>query len=172
MRTSKIRLKSKNEQQLIAPTELLLPLNVFVNLTNLLEFSEELFNEFNERRQARGEQVDFVRFFEISLLNSRIIKSADAHNAVQLDQMGKKSPYWIDLIVTASPMVISILKCLLEQNEEIILQRLIVQLNRIPAFQNIEDEKQKISLAKRIIRNTKRILDFVLITIDNDFENN
>jgi hypothetical protein len=168
----KIQLKSKNEKQLIAPTELLLPLNAFVNLTNLLEFSKELFNEFNERRLARGEEVDFARFFEISLLNSRTIKSADAHNAVQLDQMGKKSPYWLDLIITVSPLVPSVLKLLLEQNQDIIMPRLIELLNKIPSFRDINDDDKKMQLAMKVIRSMNRILDLVNIIIDNDYDNN
>jgi hypothetical protein len=168
----KIKIKSKNENQLIPPTELLLPLNKFINLTNFLEFTEDLYDEFSERRQARGEQVDFTRFFDMSLLNSRIIKSSALHNCVQLDKMEKKSPYWVDLIITVSPLVPNVLKLLLEQNQNIIEPGLIKMLNKIPSIRDIKDDEQKKKLARKVITAMNRILDLVSIIIENEYDNN
>jgi hypothetical protein len=86
--------------------------------------------------------------------------------------MGKKSPYWLDLIITVSPLVPSVLKLLLEQNQDIIMPRLIELLNKIPSFRDINDDDKKMQLARKVVRSMNRILDLVNIIIDNDHDNN
>jgi hypothetical protein len=69
-------------------------------------------------------------------------------------------------------LVPSVLRLLLEQNQDIIMPRLIELLNKIPSFRDINDDDKKIQLAMKVIRSMNRILDLVNIIIDNDYDNN
>jgi hypothetical protein len=160
----KIRIISKNEKELIHPSELLLPLNSLVNLINFLENVEDEYKKYESSPRVNKDQSDFQRFIEFRLQYSRHrIKSIGDNNCVTIKAMSKKSPYWVDLVITASPYVIQMLNLLIDHNQEELNRRLAIILDRTGLF----DESKNQLIVKKIIRNLQLITKIVSITIEN-----
>jgi hypothetical protein len=166
----KIRLTSINNENLIHPSELLLPVNGITNLLNLLENFEQINDEYLSRQSLRNEEPNLVRFIELRLHESRHrIYSNQERNAVLIDSMSKKSPYWIDLLLNVSPYVLEILRVLIETNENEIEDLLFSMLSKFDWFNSKTLEEQR-SIVRSIIRNIKFILGFVRISYKNGVE--
>jgi hypothetical protein len=165
-----VRLTSLNEDELIQPSELLLPLNGFINLINQTQEFDTLYNEYQQRQLARNNVPDFNRYLSVRFFENkhRIITSSEK-DYVMLKAMSKKSPYWVDLIVNASPYIIKAIQIIIETHENELEVKLSQVLNHLIWFSNLT-VKQKNDLIKSIIRNTRAILRFVKIFID--FNNN
>jgi hypothetical protein len=152
---NKIRLTSINNVSLIHPSELLLPVNSITNLVNLLE--------------------DFETAHESNLLihrlqeNRRIIYNNQERNAVLIESMSKKSPYWIDFVLNVSPFVLDILHLLIETHENEIEDKLHAFLSKFEWFNSKTLEEQK-EIIKSITRNIRFILRFVRISFKNEDE--
>jgi hypothetical protein len=58
----KIRLTSINNENLIHPSELLLPVNGITNLVNLLENFEKINDEYLSRKRLRRKEQTFLEF--------------------------------------------------------------------------------------------------------------
>jgi hypothetical protein len=160
----KIRIISKNEKELIHPSELLLPLNSLVNLINLLENIEVEYKKYEMRPRMRNSKPDFQFFIQSRLLESRHrIKSISDNNCVTIKAMSKKSPYWVDLVITASPYVIEMLNLLIDHNQEELSSRLVTILDRIRLFDNSKNQL----VAKYTIRSFQLITRYVSISIDH-----
>jgi hypothetical protein len=165
-----VRLTSLNEDELIQPSELLLPLNGFVNLINQMQDFDILYNEYQQRQLARNNQPDFNRYVSFRFFeNKHRINVRNEQNHVMIKAMNKKSPYWVDLIVNASPYIIKAIQIIIETHENELEVKLSQVLNHLNWFSNLTVE-QKNDLIKRIISNTRSILKFVKIVID--FTNN
>jgi hypothetical protein len=163
----KIRLTSINNESLIHPSELLLPVNGITNLLNLLENFEQINNEYLSRQRLRSHEPNLVRFIEFRLNESRNrIYSNQERNAVMIESMSKKSPYWIDLVLNVSPYVLEILRVLIETNENEIEDLLISMFSKFGWFNSKTLEEQR-AIAKSIIRNITLILRFVRISFKN-----
>jgi hypothetical protein len=161
----KIRLNSKNYENTIHPSELLLPLNGLTNLVNLLESIDDQYSEYVSRRVQRNEEPDFAEFIEFQLNYRRnIISNNKEKNAVMIQAMSKKSPYWVDLILNVSPLVLQILGLLIETHDEDIEDKLMEFLNNFSWF-NALSEDQKRRIVRAIIKNIRLILQFVSIDI-------
>jgi hypothetical protein len=162
----KIRIISKNDEELIHPSELLLPLNSLVNLINLLDSLEREYKEYESRLKMRNSESDFQRFIQSKLLHSRHhIKATDDKNCVSIKAMSKNSPYWVDLLITASPYVIQMIRVSITVNANSIENEIIRQLNAISKFQELSDAA-KLRIAKSILKKVKWILTFIEISID------
>jgi hypothetical protein len=162
----KIRIISKNEKELIQPSELLLPLNSLVNLINLLENAEDEYKKYESSHRVNKDRSDFQHFIEFRLQQSRHhIKAVNDNNCVTIKAMSKKSPYWVDLVITASPHVIQIIRILIAENSNSIENEIIRKLNAISKFQELSDA-DKLRIAKSILKKVKWILTFIEISID------
>jgi hypothetical protein len=114
----KIRLTSITNESLIHPSELLLPVNGVTNLVNLLENLEQINDEYLSRQRLKNQESDLVRFLELRLYENRYrIYSNQERNAVLMESMSKKSPYWIDLVLNVSLYVLDILHLVIEAHE-------------------------------------------------------
>jgi hypothetical protein len=165
-----IRLTSINNENLIHPSELLLPVNGITNFVNLLENFEQINDEYLSRQRLRNQEPNLVRFIELRLHESRHrIYSNQERNAVLIDSMSKKSPYWIDLALNVSPYVLEILRVLIETNENEIEDLLISMLSKFDWFNSKSFEEQR-AIVRSIIRNIKFILGFVRISFKDDNE--
>jgi hypothetical protein len=161
-----IRINSKNEKELIHPSELLLPLNGMVNLINFLENVEDEYKKFESRSRMRNDQFDFDRFIKSRLRFSRHhIKTFNDNNCVTIKAMSKKSPYWVDLVIGVSPYVIETLNCLIERNHEDLTNKLVQLWNKVPVLNRVSD---KHSYAGEIIRCFLLISRYVNISIDRN----
>jgi hypothetical protein len=163
-----IRLHSINHENTIHPSELLLPLNGLTNLINLLERIDDTYSEYILKRNQRNEEPDFARFIEIHLnYRNYHINSNRENDSVMIESMSKKSPYWMDLILNVSPLVLQIFKVLTETHGDEIEDKLMRLLNNFSWFNKLsEDQKRRIIRA--IIRSIKLILLFVNINFLND----
>lgn len=159
----KVRLNSINHENTIHPSELLLPLNGLTNLVNLLESIDDQYSEYVSRRVQRNEDPDFAEFIEFRLNYRRnIISNNQEKNAVMIQAMSKKSPYWIDLILNVSPLVLQILELLIETYDDDIEDKLMEFLEKFSWF-NALSEDQKRRIIRAIIRGIRMILRFVTI---------
>jgi hypothetical protein len=163
-----IRLNSIDNKNTIHPAELLLPLNGLTNLINLLERIDDTYSEYILKRNQRNEEHDFARFIEFRLnYRNYHINSNRENDSVMIESMSKKSPYWIDLILNVSPLVLQIFESLTETHGDEIEDKLMRLLNNFSWFNKlIEDQKRRIIRA--IIRSIKLILLFVNINFLND----
>jgi hypothetical protein len=164
----KIRLNSKNHEDTIPSSELLLPLNGLTNLVNFLETIDDTYSEHVLRQNQRSQETDFVKFIELRLNDrQKFIYRNQENNSVMIQAMSKKSPYWVDLILNVSPLVLQIIDVLIETHDDKIEDKLIQLLNNFSWFNKLtEDQKRRI--ARAIIRNIRLILRFVTIDFDND----
>lgn len=151
----KIRLTSINNENLIHPSELLLPVNGITNLVNLLKNFE-----------TAHESKDSIHRIQD---NRRIIYNNQESNAVLIESMSKKSPYWIDFVLNVSPFVLDILNLLIETHENEIEDKLLAFLSKFEWFNSKTPEEQK-EIIKSIIRNIRFILRFVRISFKNEDE--
>jgi hypothetical protein len=166
----KIRLTSINNENLIHPSDLLLPVNSFTNLVNLFENLEEIQTDYLTRQTLRNQEHNFLRFFERRLMESRHrIYSNQESNAVLIESMNKKSPYWIDLALNVSPFVLDVLHILIESNENEIGDKLIAILSKFKWFNSKTPDEQR-AIVRSIFRNFKFIIRFVRISFSNDEE--
>ncbi len=157
----KIRLTSISEEHLIKPSELLLPLNSLVNFVNFLEDIDLQFTSYTNYCNSRNISVDSIKFFEQkmnSTLKNHIFKNDN--NYVMLEAMSKKSPYWVDLIINASPFIIQAILLIIEENENIEEKLLRFLNNNFSFFSNLSEPDKKVYI-KNIIRIIKWILTFV-----------
>jgi hypothetical protein len=166
----KIRLTSIIIESLIHPSELLLQVNGFTNLVNLLENLEQINDEYLSRQRLKNQEPDLVKFFELRLYESRHrIYGNKERNSVMIESMSKKSPYWIDLVLNVSPYVLDILHLVIEAHENETEDKLISILSKFDWF-NSKTTQEKIAIVKSFIRNFKFILRFVRISFKNDNE--
>lgn len=166
----RVRLTSNKNEELIHPSELLLPLNSLVNLINLLENFENLYDEYTHKQDQNNINFDFAKTFERRLMYSRIqITANQEKNAVMIEAMSKKSPYWVDLIVNASPYIIKAIQILIEEHEDDVEDGLIELLSNFNCF-NDKKRDDKLIIARRIISNIRFISRFVNIFIHNNEE--
>ena len=152
---NKIRLTSINNDSLIHPSELLLPVNGITNLVNLLknfETAHELKDSIHPIQDDR-----------------RIIYNNQERNAVLIESMSKKSPYWIDFVLNVSPFVLDILHLLIETHENEIEDKLLAFLSKFEWFNSKTPKEQK-EIIKSITRNIRFILRFVRISFKNEDE--
>jgi hypothetical protein len=164
----KIRLTSINKQSLIHPSELILPVNAVTNLVNLLENLEQINDEYLSRQRLKNQEPDLLRFFELRLLKSRhTIYSNQERNAILIESMSKKSPYWIDLVLNVSPYVLDILHLVIEANENETEDKLISILSNFDWF-SLKTPQEQRTIVRGIIKNFTFILGFVRITFNNE----
>ncbi len=162
--SQKIRIISNSEEQFIHPSELLLPLNSFVNLINLLENMESQFQDYQKAMRTKNQSVDFQRFIETSLSATRHhINTARENDCVLIEAMSKSSPYWVDLLITASPYVIETLNFLIDSNHNNLRNHLASLFGRILLF---TDENENRLMAEKTIRTFQFITRLVNITIE------
>lgn len=166
----KIRLTSITNESLIHPSELLLPVNGVTNLLNLLENLEQINDEYLSRQRLKNQEPDLVRFFELRLYESRHrVYGNQERNAVMIESMSKKSPYWIDLVLNVSPFVLEILHLVIESNENETEDKLNSILSKFEWF-NSKTTQEKIAIVRSFIRNFKFTLRFVRISFKYDNE--
>lgn len=166
----KIRLTSITNESLIHPSELLLPVNGVTNLVNLLENLEQINDEYLSRQRLKNQEPDLVRFLELRLYENRHrIYSNQERNAVMIESMCKKSPYWIDLVLNVSPFVLDILHLVIEAHENETEDKLISILSNFDWF-SLKTPEEKRAIARSIIRNIRFILGFVRISFNNEEE--
>jgi hypothetical protein len=166
----KIRLTSIIIESLIHPSELLLPVNGVTNLVNLLENLEQINVEYLSRQRLKNQEPDLVRFFELRLYESRHrIYSNQERNAVLIEAMSKKSPYWIDLVLKVSPYVLDILHLVIEAHENETEDKLISILSKFEWFSSKTPDEQR-AIVRSILRNFMFILRFGRISFKNDDE--
>jgi hypothetical protein len=166
----KIRLTSINNENVIHPSDFLLPVNSFTNLFNLFENLEEIQADYLTRQTLRNQEHNFLRFFERRLMESRHrIYSNQESNAVLIESMSKKSPYWIDLALNVSPYVLDVLHILIESNENEVGDKLFSILSKFKWFNSKTPDEQR-AFIRSIIRNIKFILRFVRISFKNEDE--
>jgi len=164
----KIRLTSVTNESLIHPSELLLPVNGFTNLVNLLENLEQINDEYLSRQKLKNQEPDLVRFLELRLYESRHrIYGNQERNSVMIESMSKKSPYWIDLVLKVSPYVLDILHLVIEAHENETKDKLISILSKFEWFNSKTLEEQR-AIAKSIIKHILFILRFVRISFKNE----
>ncbi len=145
-------------------------MNSFTNLVNLFENLEEIQADYLTRQTLRNQEHNFLRFFERRLMESRHrIYSNQESNAVLIESMSKKSPYWIDFVLNVSPFVLDILNLLIETHENEIEDKLLAFLSKFEWFNSKTPEEQK-EIIKSIIRNIRFILRFVRISFKNEDE--
>lgn len=161
----KLRITSINHENTIHPSELLLPLNGLTNLVNLIESIDDQYSEHVSRRVQRNEEPDFAEFIEFRLNYRRnIISNNQEKNAVMIQAMSKKSPYWIDLILNVSPLVLQFLELLIETHDDDIEDKLMEFLEKFSWF-NALSEDQKRRIIRAILRNISLILGFVNLVL-------
>ena len=166
----KIRLTSITNESLIHPSELLLPVNGVTNLVNLLENLEQINDEYLSRQRLKNQEPDLVRFLELRLYENRHrIYSNQERNAVMIESMSKKSPYWIDLVLNVSPFVLDILHLVIEAHENETEDKLNSILSNFDWF-SLKTHEEKRAIARSIIRNIRFILGFVRISFNNEEE--
>jgi hypothetical protein len=166
----KIRLTSITNESLIHPSELLLPVNGVTNLVNLLENLEQINDEYLSRQRLKNQEPDLVRFLELRLYENRHrIYSNQERNAVMIESMSKKSPYWIDLVLNVSPFVLDILHLVIEAHENETEDKLISILSNFDWF-SLKTPEEKRAIVRSIIRNIRFILGFVRISFNNEEE--
>ena len=166
----KIRLTSVTNESLIHPSELLLPVNGVTNLVNLLENIKQINDEYLSRQKLKNQEPDLVRFIELRLYENRHrIYSNQERNAVMIESMSKKSPYWIDLVLNVSPFVLDILHLVIEANENETEDKLISISSKFDWFNSKSPQEQR-AIVRSIIRNFMFILRFVRISFKNDDE--
>jgi hypothetical protein len=164
----KIRLTSINKQSLIHPSELILPVNAVTNLVNLLEDFEQINNDYLSRQNSKSKEQTFLEFLNDKLrINRSYIKTNQERNAILIESMSKKSPYWIDLVLNVSPYVLDILHLVIEANENETEDKLISILSNFDWF-SLKTPEVKRAIARSIIRNFKFILGFVRISLKNE----
>ena len=162
----KVRLTSKRSEELIPSYELLLPLNGFVNLVNLMQNFEILYNQHEERQLARNIMPDFNRYLSFRFFENkhRIIKGRE-QECVMIKAMSKQSPYWVDLILNVSPYIINTIQLLIEDNEGDVERKLIAVLNKTPCSRK-KSEAEKREIIRLLLRYFQWILTFVDISIN------
>lgn len=166
----KIRLTSITNESLIHPSELLLPVNGVTNLLNLLENLEQINDEYLSRQRLKNQEPDLVRFFELRLYEIRHrIYSNQERNAVMIESMSKKSPYWIDLVLNVSPFVLDILHLVIEAHENETKDKLISILSKFEWFNSKTLEEQR-AIAKSIFNHILFILRFVQVRFKDNNE--
>jgi hypothetical protein len=166
----KIRLTSITNESLIHPSELLLPVNGVTNLVNLLENLEQINDEYLSRQRLKNQEPDLVRFLELRLYENRHrIYSNQERNAVMIESMSKKSPYWIDLVLNVSPFVLDILHLVIEAHENETEDKLISIISNFDWF-SLKTPEEKRAIVRSIIRNIRFILGFVRISFNNEEE--
>jgi hypothetical protein len=164
----KIRLTSVTNESLIHPSELLLPVNGFTNLVNLLENLEQINVEYLSRQRLKNQEPELVRFFELRLYESRHrIYSNQERNAVLIEAMSKKSPYWIDLVLNVSPHVLEVIHLVIEAHENETEDKLISILSKFEWFSSKTPDEQR-AIAKSIIKHILFILRFVRISFKDE----
>lgn len=163
----KIRLTSITNESLIHPSELLLPVNGVTNLVYFLENIEQINDEHLSKQKLKNQEPDLVRFIELRLYENRHrIYSNQERNAVMIEAMSKKSPYWIDLVLNVSPFVLDILHLVIEANENETEDKLIIILSKFEWFSSKTRDEQR-AIVRNIIRNFMFILRFVRISFKN-----
>jgi len=162
----KVRLTSKGSEELIPSYELLLPLNGFANLVNLMQNFEILHNQYEERQLARNNQPDFNRYLAFRFFEHkhRIIRGRE-QECVLIKAMNKKSPYWVDLMLNVSSYVINTIQLLIDDNVGDVESKLIAILNKIPCFRK-KSEAEKREIIRMLLQYFKWILTYVSITIN------
>jgi hypothetical protein len=164
----KIRLTSINKESLIHPCELLLPVNGVTNLMNLLENLEQINDEYLSRQRLKNQEPDLVRFLEPRLYENRHrIYSNQERNAVMIESMSKKSPYWIDLVLNVSPYVLEVIHLVIEAHENETEDKLNSILSKFEWFSSKTPDEQR-AIAKSIIKHILFILRFVRISFKNE----
>ena len=152
---NKIRLTSINNDSLIHPSELLLPVNSITNLVNLLKNFETAHESKDSIHRIQDDR--------------RIIYNNQERNAVLIESMSKKSPYWIDFVLNVSPFVLDILHLLIETHENEIEDKLLAFLSKLEWFNSKTPKEQK-EIIKSITRNIRFIIRFVRISFKNEDE--
>jgi hypothetical protein len=166
----KIRLTSINKDSLIHPSELLFPVNGITNLVNLLENFEQINNDYLSRQNSKSKEQPFLEFLNDKLrINRSYIKTNQERNAVLMESMSKKSPYWIDLVLNVSPYVLDFLHLVIEAHENEMEDKLNSILSNFDWF-NLKTPEEKRAIVRSIIRNIRFILGFVRISFKNEEE--
>jgi hypothetical protein len=166
----KVRITSKNNQDLIAPSELLLPLNGLVNLINLMQNIENLYEQYEIKQKQKNIEPNFQKFIDSKIRECKYhikINSVGVGEFVMLEAMSKKSPYWVDLIFNVSPHIISVIEFLIEDNAEELENMLLQLLNKIPCFRSKSNPNKKL-IVKQLVKYVRWILTFVKISTDNN----
>lgn len=163
----KIRLNSINHENTIHPSDLPLPINGLTNLINLLETIDDTYSEYLLRRNQRNEEPDFAKFIEFRLNYRRnIISNNQENNAVMIEAMSKKSPYWIDLVLNVSPLVLQLLEILIDTHNDEIEGKLMRLFNNFSWFKTLNEDKKR-RIIKAIIRSIRLILRFVNLNLED-----
>lgn len=164
-----VRLCSICDEKVIHPAELLIPLNEFSNLVNFIENVESKYDEYLlKRRTANNQKPNFLGFVELRLRNSRHrIYSNRDQNAVMIQAISKKSPYWIDLALNVSPIVLAAIKLLVIIHENKLKDKLIAVLSNLNWFNSITADEQLI-FVDAIIKSIKIIQAYVVIEFNED----
>ena len=127
-------------------------------------------DEYLSRQRLKNQEPDLVRFLELRLYENRHrIYSNQERNAVMIESMSKKSPYWIDLVLNVSPFVLDILHLVIEAHENETEDKLNSILSNFDWF-SLKTHEEKRAIARSIIRNIRFILGFVRISFNNEEE--
>jgi hypothetical protein len=162
--TYKIRITSKTNNDLIHPSELILPINGLVNFVTFIQEIDENIEKQKEIAKNKGEQLNLERLFE-SRINHifRYNIKVQQSNYVMLESMSKQSPYWVDFILSSSPFVIQLVLLVAEDSENIEQSLYDFFYKNFPFFRDLSENERR-CLVKNIIRFTKWLLTFVHIS--------
>ncbi len=159
-----LKLTSKNQDELINPYELLLPVNAVVNLVNFLKNMEEILEDWEAKARKDNKEPDYDKFILKRPSNWQHHISSSKDGSVKIKAISKKSPYWVDLVIQTSPYVLFALRQLINSATEKDVDRLIVLLNDIPGSERLTDD-----LKRKLIRKILRLLSFLLGFVDIDW---
>jgi hypothetical protein len=135
---------------------------------NLLENLEQINDEYLSRQRLKNQEPDLVKFFKLRLYESRHrIYGNQERNAVLIEAMSKKSPYWIDLVLNVSPYVLEVIHLVIEALENETEDKLNSILSKFEWFSSKTPNEQR-AIAKSIIKHILFILRFVRISFKDE----
>lgn len=161
---TRINIKSLNDNDLLNPYEFLFPLSKLVYIINVMEnFDKE---EINRKHQK--DEIDFKRFGRLIgypldyNFKPRYLKD---YNSVLISKINKQSPFFVELIVQVSPIVLNVIDAIIEKNQDNI-DSCILEFLESKGLSSRDSEIDKENI--RALTNTfRRILQFVSISIEN-----
>jgi hypothetical protein len=161
---TRINIKSLNDNDLLNPYEFLFPLSKLVYIINVMEnFDKE---EINRKHQK--DEIDFKRFGRLigypldHNFKPRYLKD---YNSVLISKINKQSPFFVELIVQVSPIVLNVIDAIIEKNQDNI-DSCILEFLESKGLSSRDSEIDKENI--RALTNTfRRILQFVSLSIEN-----
>ena len=164
MNSKKLSIKSLNDNDLLNPYDFLFPLSKLVYIINVMEN----FDKADINRKHQKDEINFKRFGRLIRnpigynLQSSYLKEYDS---VLISKINKQSPFFVELIVQVSPIILNVIDAIIEKNQDNI-DSCILEFLESKGLTSRDSEIDKENI--RALTNTfRRILQFVSISIEN-----